>query len=259
MMNQADRQELEDRVHEANEDPYSPTDERIEEIKQRAFKEYSQVLETAKANAVDEKPAGRQKKRSILRRAAIAVALAVCFLAASMLYSALAPVTAANANNFVRRTSIWLNDQLHLGIVFSTPMEDENAATNKDGKSFISLEELKSTVDFPIALFPETESLKIDNIEVTAIGRQTEVSVRYTTYDDRVITLRIEPLYESNTIGIDTASTTPIETPVGTVYVWSDTVYTRGFGLISDCAINIISSVPSETLANYCTALYLLN
>lgn len=259
MMNQADRQELEDRVHEANEDPYSPTDERIEEIKQRAFKEYSQVLETAKANAVDEKPAGRQKKRSILRRAAIAVALAVCFLAASMLYSALAPVTAANANNFVRRTSIWLNDQLHLGIVFSTPMEDENAAINKDGQTFVSIEDLKNAVNFPIVLFPETESLKISNIEVTSVKRQKEVAIRYSSYDDKLITLRIEPFYESTTVGINTASTTPLETPVGTIYIWSDNDYARGLGIISGCTISIISSVTPETLANYCATLCLLN
>lgn len=255
MMNQADRQELEDRVHEANEDPYSPTDERIEEIKQRAFKEYSQVLETAKANAVDEKPAGRQKKRSILRRAAIAVALAVCFLAASMLYSALAPVTAANANNFVRRTSIWLNDQLHLGIVFSTPMEDENAATNKDGQAFVSIEDLKNAVNFPIVLFPETENLKISNIEVNTISQQTRVSIRYSMPDGKNISLIIEQLFENNTIGIDLSTTKSIETPVGTAYLWADESYSYAMLILTGSLINITSATSIDALAEYCAML----
>ena len=169
MMNQADRQELEDRVHEANEDPYSPTDERIEEIKQRAFKEYSQVLETAKANAVDEKPAGRQKKRSILRRAAIAVALAVCFLAASMLYSALAPVTAANANNFVRRTSIWLNDQLHLGITFPEPVDDSSKKEITSYTVFSTLEEAAQNTDLPLVYLKDSGNLTLSNISANVI------------------------------------------------------------------------------------------
>lgn len=259
MMNQADRQELEDRVHEANEDPYSPTDERIEEIKQRAFKEYSQVLETAKANAVDEKPAGRQKKRSILRRAAIAVALAVCFLAASMLYSALAPVTAANANNFVRRTSIWLNDQLHLGIVFSTPMEDENAAINKDGQTFVSIEDLKTAVNFPIVLFPETESLKISSVEINAMNQQTEVFIRYAALDGKNISLKFEPFFENTTIGIETSATTSIDSSIGTIYMWTDGKFSYAISILAGSTVNITSSASVEELAAYCQTLYFLN
>lgn len=259
MMNQADRQELEDRVHEANEDPYSPTDERIEEIKQRAFKEYSQVLETAKANAVDEKPAGRQKKRSILRRAAIAVALAVCFLAASMLYSALAPVTAANANNFVRRTSIWLNDQLHLGIVFSTPMEDENAATNKDGQTFVSIEDLKNAVNFPIVLFPETESLKISSVEINVMNQQTQVFIRYAATDGKTTSLRFEPFSENTTIGIETSATTSIDSSIGTIYMWTDGKFSYAMSFLAGSTVNITSSASVEELAAYCQTLYFLN
>ena len=259
MMNQADRQELEDRVHEANEDPYSPTDERIEEIKQRAFKEYSHVLETAKANAVDEKPAGRQKKRSILRRAAIAVALAVCFLAASMLYSALAPVTAANANNFVRRTSIWLNDQLHLGIVFSSPMEDESAATNKDGQAFVSIEDLKNAVNFPIVLFPETENLKISNIEVNTISQLTRITIRYTLPDDKILSLKIEPFFENNSVGTDISAAAILDTPVGPAYVWSDGVYSYALLVLDGSIVNITSSASAEVLSNYCATLCPLN
>ena len=255
MMNQADRQELEDRVHEANEDPYSPTDERIEEIKQRAFKEYSLVLETAKANAVDEKPAGRQKKRSILRRAAIAVALAVCFLAASMLYSALAPVTAANANNFVRRTSIWLNDQLHLGIVFSTPMEDENAATNMDGQTFVSIEDLKNAVNFPIAVLPESENLEISNIEVNTISQQTRVSIRYSMPDGKNISLKIEPFSENNTIGIELSTTKSIETPVGTAYLWTDGTYSYAMLILTGSIVNITSATSINMLEDFCATL----
>lgn len=259
MMNQADRQELEDRVHEANEDPYSPTDERIEEIKQRAFKEYSQVLETAKANAVDEKPAGRQKKRSILRRAAIAVALAVCFLAASMLYSALAPVTAANANNFVRRTSIWLNDQLHLGIVFSTPMEDENAATNKDGQTFVSIEDLKNAVNFPIVLFPETESLKISSVEINVMNQQTQVFIRYAATDGKTTSLRFEPFSENTTIGIETSATTSIDSSIGTIYMWTDGKFSYAMSFLAGSNVSITSSASIEELAAYCQTLYFLN
>lgn len=259
MMNQADRQELEDRVHEANEDPYSPTDERIEEIKQRAFKEYSQVLETAKANAVDEKPAGRQKKRSILRRAAIAVALAVCFLAASMLYSALAPVTAANANNFVRRTSIWLNDQLHLGIVFSTPMENENMTTNKDGRSISSISTLKDAVSFPIAFFPETNDLKINGIETYVTDQQTRVFIQYAATDGKSLFLKIEPFSGNSALGVDISSTETIDSPIGTIYMWTDGEYSYAMAISAESIINISSSASVEELAAYCQTLCFLN
>lgn len=259
MMNQADRQELEDRVHEANEDPYSPTDERIEEIKQRAFKEYSQVLETAKANAVDEKPAGRQKKRSILRRAAIAVALAVCFLAASMLYSALAPVTAANANNFVRRTSIWLNDQLHLGIVFSTPMENENMTTNKDGRSISSISTLKDAVSFPIAVLPESEDLKISSAEVNVVNQQPQVLIRYAATSGKNVSLKIEPFSENSALGVETSSTETIDSPIGALYMWADGKYSYAVAISNGIIINISSSASVEELAAYCQTLCFLN
>ena len=68
-MNNTDRERIKRRIRSMEEAPYCPTDERIEEIKLRAFEEYERYL-----RANEERKTRKNKKRSILRRAVAIIA-----------------------------------------------------------------------------------------------------------------------------------------------------------------------------------------
>ena len=220
-MRKLDQQRIEQRIRDLEEEPYSPSDEQIEEIKKRAFDEFERSQQKVNIR-VDRK----QKQRNVLRRVVTITAFAVCFLVSSVIYSALAPVTVANANNFIRRAAIWVNDKLSLGITFTTPVDNTEQLTYGDELTVSTIEELRKVAKFPIAYIPESEEMRIDSIDISNISpNQQSVTLWYSTKDSESIVVKNEALFDSNTIGINTSLLETIDTPIGVVYTWTDGDY----------------------------------
>ena len=246
--------EMENRIRQAMEEPYEPTDERIEEIKQRAFEEYQRYV-NAHEQANEKKEKCAQRKRSILRRVVVVAAVAVCFFVLSIVYIALQPSITANADGFFHRAVIWINDQLHLGIVINNPVEEDNLA-QADHQSFSSIQELKDAGYWPIICLSENEGLVVDEVELSQVSQVfQQVTIHYTVKDKESISIRLNPLYEINNIIIDKEKTKAIETSIGEIYVWSDTIYSYATCITNECKITISSSLSAESLELYCNLL----
>ena len=236
---------MEQRIQAFDKKPYCPTDERIEEIKQCAFEEYDRFLRVnAKRN--------KRKKRGVLRGSVAIAALAVCFLIVSFAYSILAPVTIADANGFVRRTAIWINNQLQLGITFSSPIENIADAALSDEHSISTIGQLKSVAAFPIIYIPESDEIRIERIDLnTTSSNQQETSIWYATIDNKSIVIRNEPLYESNSIGIQATSLKGIDTAIGTVYIWIEEEKSYAMHFSESSIMYLSCSAPIAELEKY--------
>ena len=251
-MTKEEMREMENRIRQLEEEPYNPSPERIEAIKQRAFEEYQmylQIRERKRARA-------KKRRRSILRRVVVVAAVAVCFFAASVVYSVFAPVFSANANNFVRKAAIWINNQFHLGITFSTPVDDSDKALFSNNNEFTSIDELISAVNMPIVFFNESDDFVIKNIEISNTDEYSKrVSLHYYSPQNEWINIYIEPLYDRNTIGINTSVIKEIITPIGSAYLWTDDEYSFAFIILNGSETVIKSSVSLEKLEQYCSLL----
>ena len=247
--------DMENRIRQAMEKPYEPSDERIEEIKQRAFEEYQRYVNTHElANEKHEKRA--QRKRSILRRVVVVAAVTVCFFVMSIVYIALQPSITANADGLFRQAVIWINDQLHLSIVVNDPLEVDEQLMPGEHRSFSSIQELKNTGYQSIICLPESEELVADEIELFQLSNTAQqVIIRYALLDKNMIVIKIDPYNEKNGIIVDTSLTKSIETAVGKLYLWSDTNYCYALCLTDESIINITSSLPLEDLERYCKQL----
>ena len=244
--------EMENRIRQALEEPYEPTDERIEEIKQRAFEEYQRYM-NAHEQAKEKNEKRAQRKRSILRRVVVVAAVAVCFFVMSIVYIALQPSITANADSFVRRIAIWLNNQLHLGITLSIPMDDDTIALSTEEYTFTSLDELSKHTNMPIVYLQENDELKLSKIDVHRDESIIQlVALYYLLSFNETITIYIEPLYMSNSISIDTSLANEIQTTIGTFYLWTDRTHSRAITILSGSIVTIVSSLSLEDLEDYC-------
>ena len=248
--------EMENRIRQAMEEPYEPTDERIEEIKQRAFEEYQRYV-NAHEQANEKKEKRAQKKRSVLRRVVVVAAVAVCFFVLSIVYIALQPSITANADGFFRQAVIWINNQFHLGFVVNKPLEVDEQLIPGEHRSFSSIQELKNTGYQMIICLPESEELVVDEIELFQLSNEAQqVTIRYALLKKDMIVIKIDQFNEKNGRGIDISLTKSIETALGKLYLWSDENYCYALCLTDEYLINITSSLPLEDLERYCKQLF---
>ena len=254
-MTNRELREMENRIRQAEEAPYDPSDERIEEIKQRAFEEYQRYTQAhEKANEKKEKQA--QRKRSILRRVVVVTAVAVCFFVLSIVYIALQPSITANADGIFRQAIIWINDQLHLGIVITNPVEVDEPLSPGEHRFYSSIQEVKDAGYRPIISLPESDDWHIDQIDLFQQSRLLQqLSIRYIGLNEEVITIRIDPLFDINTIETNDTVTRKLKTSLGEFYLWSDTVYSYAMCSTTECFINLTSTLSIDDLELYCRTL----
>ena len=254
-MNRIKKRELEERIRQMDSEPYTPSQEKIEEIKQRAYDNYIRQIGTN--GGISEK---RGQKRSIMRRMVVVAAVAVCFFIATIVYSTLAPVTTANANNLGRRFAVWINNQLHLGITFSTPVFEEENTIFADGMTFDTVEEAAKHLRMPIIYLADNEAFKLDGIDLTEQNDEYQkLRVRYLSKADEVLTIIIEPLGDANAIGVNTAVVDTVETPIGTMYLWQGEDGSFAEGLFQAYGIHLVSTQRIGELKNLCRLLRTIN
>ena len=251
-MNKQQRQELEDMVRQLAEEPYNPSEKHIEEIKQRAFAEYEQIMAA--------KQKMKEKRKGTLRRVVVTAAAIVCLLVGSTVIALLNPLQSGDADNFFRRAVIWVNDQLHLGIQLPLPKEKEDKAQFAEGNVLPSISDVAETIDFPIVYLKETQDLHFDIItkEMNPFLNEITVTLRYMTPEG---TMRIVNKYGSTSSISSTNSdaTITIETSIGNIIVFETSDFNSGIFMIDDVYVTLMGTMPIESFLDYCQNLLILN
>lgn len=250
-MNKQQRQELEDMVRQLAEEPYNPSEKHIEEIKQRAFEEYEQIMAA--------KQKMKEKRKSTLRRVVVTAAAIVCLLIGSTVIALLNPLQSGNADNFFRRAVIWVNDQLHLGI--ELPMlKEENKAQFDEGTVIASISEVVDSINFPIVYLKETPNLHFDQIEKETDSFSDEVTVTlgYTTPEGTIrITNKSGSI--SNITSINVGETIFIQTAIGDVIIIETETFIRGILMMDNVYVSLTGTMPLKNFSDYCQNLLILN
>ena len=252
-MNKADRKRLEQRIRSLNDPPCEPGEEHLEEIRQKAAEAYERMQQSPGQNG-----ASRGKARSILLRAGIVAALAVFLLAFPLLYTALMPATSAKADLFFRRSALWLNKQLRLGIVFSVPINDEADVEFPETEAIASLEDLERVTQIPFLYFPETEELPIKTITCAPrSGGSKTTSILYMNDADSILIV-VEPLMGNGTIGLAPASR-EVELTMGTLYIYATDSGSYAMCVLDQCIETVMTTYSPEWLEENCVRLQRFN
>ena len=242
------RKQLEDKVRQLELEPYEPTPERVEEIKQRAFEMYEREINAKKE--LEEKKAEKKGRR---RRVVVVAALTVAFLLISFVYNAVTPMTVANANSFMKRAVIWINDKLHLGIEFEVPVDDGSDAKQQTQTEFYSISDFCSKMDMPIIGIHESESIGLDLILVDyQEGELSSISLQYTC-EAGTINIFLRPMLEKRNVLFDNEALTVINTNIGELYLWETEAGIKGLMYYNAYSIDIFSQIELEDVIKYCS------
>lgn len=250
-MNKQQRQELEDMVRQLAEEPYNPSEKHIEEIKQRAFEEYEQIMAA--------KQKMKEKRKGTLRRVVVTAAAIVCLLVGSTVIALLNPLQSGDADNFFRRAVIWVNDQLHLGI--ELPMlKEENKAQFEEDSILSSISEVAETIDFPIVYLKETQDLHFDLVtkEEDSFSNDIMVTLKYAALDGtiRIVNKKNSTINISST-NLDEVIT--VKTAIGNIIVYETATYKTGILVIDNTYVTIIGTMPLDSFINYCHGIHVFN
>ena len=251
-MNKQQRQELEDMVRQLAEEPYNPSEKHIEEIKQRAFEEYEQIMAA--------KQKMKEKRKGTLRRVVVTAAAIVCLLVGSTVIALLNPLQSGDADNFFRRAVIWVNDQLHLGIQLPLPKNEETKAQFAEGDIMPSILDVAETVDFPIVYLEETQDLHFDLItkEIEPFSNEITVNLKYTATDGTIRIINKSGSL-SNISSTNTNEVITVQTSLGNVVIFETEDFFKGVIAIDNVYITLIGEIPIEHFMNICKSIRILN
>ena len=243
-MNRQQRQELEDMVRQLADEPYNPSEKHIEEIKQRALEEYEQIMAA--------KQKMKEKRKGTLRRVVVTAAAIICLLVGSTVIALLNPLQSGNADNFIRRAVIWVNDQLHLGIELSVPNDSVQGAKFLTGIPFDSIDEAFQEVKFPFAYLNNSQLFVLQNIDTgTEEGGIKYIALRYKT-DKGIMRITSRLGYDTSSITVNTETTTLLSTAIGDIIMWETNSMCRGIAYFDNTYIIISADVSYNDFIEYC-------
>lgn len=252
-MNKKQQRELENKIWEAMEEPAELTPDEIAGIRERAHSAYMEKTED------DRQPRQKsQKKSGFLRRVVAVFAIAVGLMVLSVVYTVLAPVTVGNANSFVRRAVIWINDQLHLGISFPVPEEEDSEVDAVRSYSFSSPQEAADALGVPVAYFSNTEDLLFSGIDaISYVDHVVSLFVRY-SFEGKTINIEMEPL-KNGVYDISAIENETMTCPVGNIYIWTAGEENRAVAFYNEYKIIISSTIPKDHFIVACQSLCIIN
>ena len=236
-----DRKLLEDQIRHMDGALYNPSPRHIEEIKRRAFRLY---MARQSWNQQPEffQPQGA-KRKGILHRMAIVCAAAVCLMVVSFLYSALAPVTISSANNVVRRAAIWVNDQLHLGIMFPEPVSDAPKRVTTESSVFFTLEEAAQNTNLPIIYLMDDSDLELQSISISPVlNGKASLSIHYAK-DNQNLSIAVYPNENSSALSFSATNYCIVSSCIGAVYACETEDGVNAYLFYDDYSIRINASL----------------
>lgn len=243
-MNKKEQHILEEKIRQLRDNYDEPSNERIEEMKQRAFAEYAR---RQAAGQVENTPF--LKKKGILRRVVAVFAVAVCLLVLPLVYTVLMPVTISNADGIARRVAIWLNDTLQMNITFHEPIEEDNKPKHFDSEAFIDLQTAAQAASIPVVYFDDA-SVKLDSVEVIAPS-DTQVRGQIKAYfqtEYGQLTVSITPILERMSIALLDKDLVEVSTSLGKAVLWENAEKTRCFLTYEEYTIQITGSIERNGL-----------
>ena len=256
-MNRKQQRILESRIREVMDEPVKLTEDEIEAIRERARRAYQESM-----NQERQAQQSRHKKSGVLRRVVAVFAIAVGLIVTPVLYTALAPVTVGNADSFIRRAAIWINDQLHLNIEFPKPKDENEPVILTEPKSYSSFEAAHKELGIPLVCIAGMDELVLDEIDVTQQENWPFVFIKYKV-EDKFVNISMEPSSTSDAVtdfvNVLAKESSMMETKLGTIYVWETEKGDHAFTFINDYYIEIFSTVSMEYFLKICQALSLID
>ena len=215
------RKKLEARIQSSMNAMDAYDEERMQQVRERAFQEYGRQ-EATRSPAREE--TRRRKIKSLCRGAMAVCVLALALIVIPLLYTALMPVTVGNAHNFVYTVGIWLNDALHLGFEFEKPVLDNealDAVKEAESVQFATVEEAAEVLGYPIyALGEELADCSLESIEVNhMVDHVFQVTLRYTVESTELSIIQRQ-LPDSGILS-PLEDTTILQCAAGKLVVWS--------------------------------------
>lgn len=255
-MNRKQQRILESRIREVMDEPVKLTEDEIEAIRERARRAYQESM-----NQERQAQRSKHKKSGVLRRVVAVFAIAVGLIVTPVLYTALAPVTIGNADSFIRRAAIWINDQLHLNIEFPKPKDENEPVILTEPKSYSSFEAAHKELGIPLVCIAGMDELILDEISFFPQEESFLITIQY-RFEDKIVNLYMEPTLTSdtNTYTVNTLAEKPltIETALGTVYAWETETRKHAFAFIDRYRVELSSTVSMEYFSKICQSLCLI-
>lgn len=256
-MNRKQQRILESRIREVMDEPVKLTEDEIEAIRERARRAYQESM-----NQERQAQQSRHKKSGVLRRVVAVFAIAVGLIVTPVLYTALVPVTIGNADSFIRRAAIWVNDQLHLGIEFPKPKDEPEQVVIKEPKSFSSFEEAHKELNIPLVCVTGMDELILDEINAYPQEESLYITIQY-KLDGELVSIFMEPSWDfdkvSDKINILTEELSMMETTLGTVYIWENEIGKHAFTFVNNYQVELFSTISIEHFSKICQALDLID
>lgn len=251
-MNKKQQRELENKIWDALEEPADLTPDEIAGIRERAHSAYLEKMENKQP------PRKTQKKSGFLRRVVAVFAIAVGLMVLSVVYTVLAPVTVGNANSFVRRAVIWINDQLHLGISFPVPEEEDSEVESMKTYSFSTPQEAAEIMKMPIACLSNEARLQLSGIDALVYpDHSTFIFVRYST-EEKPINIEMQ-LMKNDVYNINSIDYEALDCQLGKVYIWIAGEENRAIAFYNGYVIEISSTISKEFFEMVCQSLCIIN
>ena len=256
-MNRKQQRILESRIREVMDEPVKLTEDEIEAIRERARRAYQESM-----NQERQAQQSRHKKSGVLRRVVAVFAIAVGLIVTPVLYTALAPVTVGNADSFIRRAAIWINDQLHLNIEFPKPKDEQDQVLIKEPKSFSSFEVAHKELGIPLVCVTGMDELILEEINAHPLEGSFLITIQY-KLGNEIVDLYMEPSLTSdtfaNSVNILSDNSLMMETPLGTAYTWETEIGKHAIIFVSEYRIELFSTVSSTLFSSICLSLSLIN
>ena len=255
-LNAKEQRLLEEKIKFSFETDTVITDEEIDAIKQSAFEDYMNSQEYKQKSNLR-----KEKARTIAKRLVAVTAVAIILFVAPFVYSVLMPVTMSKADNFMRKAAIWMNDTLHLGIDVSVPAPKDDQSNAKTETALVdpAIEELASVSSLPIVYIPMNETVTLDSVtHNNELIDFEQVFIQYKVNGQDTIMIRIIPSFHSSTIAID-ETISQISTKAGSCYAWDSETGSQAVCYISDCKVDIFSTLPLMDFVVICSTLSIVN
>lgn len=221
----------------------------LEDVKTRAFAEYERRQAMEAQTAADK--AARKKSRRL--RTVIVCALAAALIVLPLVYTCLMPVTVSNANNFVRKATIWINDKLHLDIEIDEPLSNDGEVIDDvkiAEKKFLTFEEAAAYLGEPLLVLncDETE-LRLKDICITSFPEGSRTVEQTYVHGDYECILSLKELFSLDVAALS-VETYYITTEVGALNAWMNEENIRAVGVVDKWIVQLKTTLDEKTAVN---------
>lgn len=178
----------------------------------------------------------KTKKKGLCYSVPALCALVIILIVAPVVATILNPVSYSQANQFVRKATVWVNDTFKLGI--ELPVEEgEEKQLAIQTNVFLSVQDAAAYLEKEILAFEENEATELLSVEVTDYADVSFVMQNY-KFEGCDVRLTLETVFE-RTFEAPKDNAVLLNTKAGAVWMWKMENMSRAIGIIDDWSVNI--------------------